>query len=564
MSTILLLAILGYAGGVYYSLISDNFHDFFCEYIPFGEDVVAYFEDRQFQKRFSNKSSITNKLQPSTRGEEKVTIGKNSGITARNASENKMSDLGKSGRHSSALEDDKNTQTAGPKADKPVKKQVNPVTEPKADDTKTQTIKTEKRQSAENKDLSKEKSMNDKSLSKEKNVKDKTPSNPVVELQQPSKPSPLIDHVALPNATEPVVQASVKLLNDLITVINADSNGGKYSSSVEQAKSQLTEIISSIDTLKKKVIFDAEEKIKNNHLEFDNAAKELVSRVEKEMANQQIEWREEYETERQTLAKTYQSKLETELNLVQQSNEQKVKTALVEQQIAMNRQYAQSVKNHVELERQGRLSKLDTLSSSVDQLESLTKDWTSVLTSTLSTQHLHVALEAVKAAISCPSDNHKSIPFVTELSALKDVAGDDELITAAISSITPSSYQKGIPNPSSLIDRFRRVASQVRKAALLPEDAGVASHAASALLSKFVFTKKAGAADGEDVEAIISRTEGLLEQGDLDAATREMNGLKGWASVLSKDWIEECRKVLEVKQALDVSHYRYLLQHAYD
>jgi mitofilin len=31
-----------------------------------------------------------------------------------------------------------------------------------------------------------------------------------------------------------------------------------------------------------------------------------------------------------------------------------------------------------------------------------------------------------------------------------------------------------------------------------------------------------------------------------------MNGLQGWAKVLSKDWLGECRRVLEVRQALDV------------
>jgi MICOS complex subunit MIC60 len=33
-----------------------------------------------------------------------------------------------------------------------------------------------------------------------------------------------------------------------------------------------------------------------------------------------------------------------------------------------------------------------------------------------------------------------------------------------------------------------------------------------------------------------------------------MNGLSGWAKILSKDWIAEARKVLEVQQALDVSY----------
>jgi mitofilin len=70
-----------------------------------------------------------------------------------------------------------------------------------------------------------------------------------------------------------------------------------------------------------------------------------------------------------------------------------------------------------------------------------------------------------------------------------------------------------------------------------------------------MFQKKSdrGLPHGDDVEATLARTEVLLEEGDLDAAAREMNGLKGWAHVLSQDWVSECRKVLEVRQAVDVS-----------
>ena len=101
-------------------------------------------------------------------------------------------------------------------------------------------------------------------------------------------------------------------------------------------------------------------------------------------------------------------------------------------------------------------------------------------------------------------------------------------------------------------ERFRRVAGEVRKASLLPEDAGIASHAASFALSKVMF-KKDAVADGDDVESVLVRTETLLEQGRIDAAAREMNSLQGWAKILSKDWMGDVRRVLEVNQALEVS-----------
>jgi MICOS complex subunit MIC60 len=128
--------------------------------------------------------------------------------------------------------------------------------------------------------------------------------------------------------------------------------------------------------------------------------------------------------------------------------------------------------------------------------------------------------------------------------------------------MNPTAYQRGIPSPAQLIDRFRRVSSEVRKASLLPENAGIASHAASLVLSKVMF-KKQGQPQGGDVESVLTRTETLLEEGDLDGAAREMNTLHGWAGALSKDWLQECRKVLEVRQALDVSHTFPISWHAF-
>ena len=88
-----ILSGLGYAGGVWYSLVSDNFHDFFTEYVPFGEDAVAYFEEREFRRRFPGRAGEP-RLQPQISGENKVTIPGRSGHTARVAQDNGKSDLG--------------------------------------------------------------------------------------------------------------------------------------------------------------------------------------------------------------------------------------------------------------------------------------------------------------------------------------------------------------------------------------------------------------------------------------------------------------------------------------
>ncbi|PSN63253.1 hypothetical protein BS50DRAFT_530976 [Corynespora cassiicola Philippines] len=498
----LILSILGYAGGVYYSLVSDNFHDFFTEYIPYGEDAVAYFEEREFRKRFPGRAGQP-RLQPQLSGENKITIPGKSGLTSRVAEEQDTTNLAVKGPHVSAV--DTNAKS-GPAAE---------TESPKVGSSEP---KQEKKQ-----------------------VKESKPAE--------SKAVSQIDKLNVPAAGEPVVQDVVKIVNDIITAINADaSHGHKYDSALEKAKTELGRVVSDINSLKDNLQKSAEDKIKAAHAEFDEAAKELVRRLEHQMHDQEAHWKEEYEAERERLSNTYREKLQSELEAAQKVYEQKLKNELLQQSISLQRSFASTVRDQVEAERESRLGKLNELSSSVHELEKLTAEWNSVVDANLKTQHLVVAVEAVKSALESQVTPK---PFITELAALKEIAADDPVVGAAIASINPTAYQRGIPNSAQLIDRFRRVAQEVRKAALLPEDAGVASHLASLAMSKVLF-KKSGLAVGQDVEAVLARTEVLLEEGDLDGAAREMNGLQGWAKLLSKDWLGDCRRVLEVRQALDV------------
>jgi mitofilin len=509
-----ILSGLSYAGGVYYSLVSDNFHDFFTEFVPFGEDAVAYFEEREFKRRFPARGDQP-RLHQQISGENKVTIPGKSGLSARVAED----------PHTSAVSDN----NPKPKVEQP-KVGSNQHTPPKGvQEAKKDHEQREKPAAAP------------ASTSESKPV--------VVDAAPAATPVSQIDHLSVPSASEPVVQDVVKIVNDLITVVNADkTHAGKYNSALDKAKSELAKVVSDINLLKANLAKESEDKVNAAHAEFDAAAKELVQRLDHQMQKQELHYKDEYEAERERLHEAYKSKVQSELEAAHKVYEQKLKNELLQQSITLQKNFTKDVRDRVEAERDGRLGKLNDLSNSVHELEKLTAEWNSVVDANLKTQHLVVAVEAVKSALETQIVPK---PFVTELAALKEIAADDPVVSAAISSINPTAYQRGIPSSALLIDRFRRVASEVRKAALLPEDAGVASHLASLAMSKVLF-KKSGLAVGGDVEAVLARTEVLLEEGDLDAAAREMNGLQGWAKVLSKDWLSECRRVLEVRQALDV------------
>jgi MICOS complex subunit MIC60 len=529
-----LLIGLGYAGGVYYSLVSDNFHDFFTEYVPFGEDAVLYIEDWEFRRRFPNATARI--IGTSRETGNKVTIPSGSGVTWKVADEGAPQ---QKGRHTSAVKD-------GDEEAQPIE-----IKDPERSIIKSGSQKVENVKSRPPAGSPPGPENDTKTKTAKEKAAAQSPAKRDVKNEQEVEPAAVkvIDPLEIGGTEEQVVQDLVKVINNIIAVLNSDNAGAKYSSAIESAKAELAQIGGRIVKMRDSEKESAERKIKELHDEFDKAAKELIRRLEEEMRDQEARWRDEFESEREKLSHSYQSKLQTELERSKEVSEKRLHNELLEQAIEMKRKFIEDVKDRVEQERGGRLGKLSELSADVSELEQLTSGWNEVVDSNLKTQHLHVAVEAIRSSLE-KADRPR--PFVRELAALKEIADDDPVVNAAIASISPAAYQRGVATPAQLVDRFRYVADEVRKASLLPEDAGIVSHAASLLLSKFLFKKK-GLVAGNDVESVLSRTETLLEEGNLDGAAREMNELTGWAKTLSRDWLAEIRRVLEVQQALDVS-----------
>lgn len=538
MFTLLLLGTVAFGGGVWYSRINDNFHDFFTEYIPFGEQAVLYLEEMDFRRRFPN---IANRAsgRPRDTGAA-VTIPAQSGMSWR------VADSGEpAGRQSSAVD---KTGAAKAASSKPKEaEKLAPKPKPKAEAPIPVAPEPPKAPVAVPVPAPKESTPPPPARvpKKQEEAAFKPP-----EVDEPSRfpPASPIDPLAVNDASEPVVQELVRMLNDIIAVVNADKANEKYGATIGKAKDQLNKVGRQIRDMKAGVEKDAAKTIKSRVDDFDKAANELVSRVESAMASQETTWRKEFEAEMGRIKESYDERIKTMTEREQKIHEERLNNKLLEQAVELKRHFAQEVKDRVEKERDGRLGKLNDLSSAVSDLEKLTTGWNDVVDTNLRTQQLHVAVDAVRASLE---DATHARPFIKELVALKEIANDDAVVNAAIASINPTAYQKGVSTSSELIDRFRRVATEVRKASLLPDDAGVASHASSLILSKVLF-KKQGLAAGHDVESILTRTQTFLEEGNLDAAAREMNGLTGWAKTLSRDWLGEVRKVLEVQQALEV------------
>ncbi|KAK3497308.1 mitochondrial inner membrane protein-domain-containing protein [Neurospora hispaniola] len=539
-----ILGAIAFGGGVYYSRINDAFHDFFTEYIPYGEQAVLYLEELDFKKRFPDVvSRVTGR--PRDSGEQ-VKVPAQSGASWRVASGGEPA-----GRQSSSI------KKAGAAAQDAVPKSEPAVVAAAKEDT-AELPKTEATTTATPAEPAPGPATAAAPAATDASGTPVKKPFKAPEVDEPSRwpPASPIDPLNVNGATDPIVQDLVKMLNDVITVINHDNANEKYAPTICKAKNELSKVADKINEMKAKVEADAAKQVKARVDGFDKAANELVSRVESAMAAQEAAWRREFEEEITRLKKSYDEKVHLIQDREHQIAEEKLNNRLLEQAIQLQRQFTENIKKHVEQERDGRLGKLNELHKAVAELERLTSGLNEVVDTNLRTQQLHVAVDAVRASLE---DAHHPRPFIKELVALKEIAADDPVVDAAIASINPTAYQRGIPTTAELIDRFRRVATEVRKASLLPEDAGVASHASSYVLSKLMF-KKEGLAAGDDVESILTRTQTYLEEGDLDNAAREMNGLKGWAKTLSRDWLGEVRKVLEVQQALDVIQAEARLQ----
>jgi mitofilin len=525
-----LLGAGSFAGGVFYSLKSDNFHDFFTEYIPFGEDAVLYLEEREFRRRFPN--AFSRGTQPKVDAPQ-VKIPRTAGATWRisdgTEKEKETTDVGKLGPHISSKRAEEQHQERAAVVDSA--KTIHP------GQGSSVTPKT----------------IEEKPLPKSQDTKQVEAVSKSDKSSSATLPATTADGkltaINVDDVKDPVVQELAKVVNSIISAVNETGAQKPFVSAISAAKSELEHLSSQIGTIKSDMEKAAEQKLREKDEEFDKAAKDMMTDVQNQFGQLEQKWQEEFEDARAKLAEAYRERLQLELARSAQVNDQRLRNELLEQAIEMKKQWVNQIEDRVESERNGRLGKLKELDDAVAELEKLSASWTNIIDTNLKTQQVFAAIEAVRVAYESPA---QPTPFLKEMAALKEIAEEDELVKAAIASINPLAYQRGVSTPSQLVDRFRKVSVEVRKAALLPEDAGVAGHASSWVLSKLLF-KKQGLPQTQDVESILTRTETYLEEGDIDNAAREMNQLSGWARVLARDWLKEARLLLEVQQAVDVS-----------
>ncbi|KAK8864679.1 hypothetical protein IAR55_001931 [Kwoniella newhampshirensis] len=354
-------------------------------------------------------------------------------------------------------------------------------------------------------------------------------------------------------AEEPIISQLASTIDSLTSSLSTPSQALSPDATgiLSRAQDDLTALNSRLQEVKKAEKEKLEKTVGEKTKEFEA----LLKGKEEERTKSEKGLKQSWESERQGLVEDWRKELEGELESQRQGIEQRLREEVVSQGIELQRRWLRSIKTQVETERGGRLAKLDTLTTSLKQLERITLDNSASLDDNL---RLHKVWSALRAVQHKADAGDKS--FDDELRALKGLAPVSEekhsVITTALSQLERSGIpQTGVKSFTALSSWFSNVvAPRIHSSSLVPapEEASVVSHLASAGLSKILFRPQPGAVEGDNVNAVLARAEWCLSEKDLDGAAREVNSLKGWPGKLASDWLREARRKLEVQQALEI------------
>jgi mitofilin len=596
----LLATILGgallFGGGVYGSLKNDTVYELFTEYVPFGEDAVLYVQEQEFRKRFPNAAAQAGRV-PGRSSSASVFIPR-SGAQARlhdPSADTPEAKILQPGPQNSALKEEHKATPGGANDAAPVLKQE-PKQQP-AQNAATASASQQKQasQPQEPAQLPQPKQSpqpaaprqesrpapvasrkpsgtsssgraDDANIAREAAARgtnavpvgfvgkqDAKPADPAFLAMPP--PSAPLKPFEIQDVGDRVIERLQFALNGIIKTANEYGSSAYFKDCLENAKAEVLALNERVHEVKNTEHTNYEKQLSEQEKRYGEIQQQHVREVNEQVADYERRMTIELEQERERLNQAYTERLRGEVEQVEKLAQKKLQNELMEQAIELQRRFNREIGARVEEERGGRLGKLEQLEKGIAQLKQLSVESSSFIADRVKLQDLEVAVHALKTVLS----EQASRPFIAELAAVKEIAGEDTLVRAAIGALDRETMESGISTTGQLADRFRVVADEVRKAALLPEGAGIAGHATSALLSKVLFRKQ-GMVPGDDVEAILARTEAYLEANDLDSATREMNQLKGWPKMLSKDWIVMARRHLEVQQVVDILEQSVVLQ----
>ncbi|CAJ0831648.1 12326_t:CDS:2, partial [Entrophospora sp. SA101] len=321
---------------------------------------------------------------------------------------------------------------------------------------------------------------------------------------------------------------------------------------------KISEVLKSDDDVKKEEQENIQRQLNEQILKLNQILASNEKAVDEYIRSKEEEMKRQFERDKQSIYNEFNQQLVTELKRQLTKHKEELKNELIRQAINLERGWTRDVKLVVEQERAGRLARLDHICQRLKMLELLSVDNAEHLDKSLKAHKLWRTLKSLQEIINSKSDGDKR-PFSNEITMLKKIGSGDEVIVTVLSTIDDSISSNGIESTTNLTNRFNNVKEAIRRASLIPEGGGgVFAHLLSRISSRLLF-RKHGLVEGNDVEAILARTQYYLDSNDLDNATRELNQLVGWPKKLAEDWLKAARNHLEIKQAIEVIEAQAIL-----
>ncbi|KAL6940244.1 hypothetical protein ACO0QE_004141 [Hanseniaspora vineae] len=418
----------------------------------------------------------------------------------------------------------------------------------------------------------------------------KTSAKPVAVVVETKQDLPSLEQLSLSQFELPASQSEVPELAELVSVFNTTIDTINKSD-VQTAKEAIGPIISGFkqvqETLHKfsdftKATVQSEEARANLEKEFGVKAVEL----QKKLTSEFIE-------KLNTFEKTLSEKSELLLNSSIKANEDALKTKQENQitllSIKQVEQFNKILKEKLDLERDGRLSKLTELNDSVKDLSQIvhkldkyviTREASNKLMQLIgklqkklltnkeitfeelnkNVATLKLLSSIIPSRMMCNCKNCKANGICecgcSRKTKLMDIAIKELESAVSAPSIKKSQTLEGaqaaILSNEQLYNRWFLISDQLQTASLLPENAGILGQFSAKIFSKLLFTKSGVVSNGESMEDVIARVGEHLKLSKLDAAVEEVTQLQGWSRVVVDDWLQSARLKLEVQTLIDV------------
>lgn len=345
------------------------------------------------------------------------------------------------------------------------------------------------------------------------------------------------------------VKATLASFNELIALVDAANIPHKDAmvKRISENISALSVKLSALNTL-----FEKELQAKLKLLQTDL----LASYTTKELELTQ-NMLDQYNYEKTQMEKKYNDRLVQEVEATKKALTQAAVNATSMVRLEQTKRFEAMIKERVDKERNGRLQNLDAVNSRLAELEqfavSLSKQISATSSKTLIQQSV-AKLRSLMFNTAADAPAKSFTPYVENLEKVTEKS-DDEVLALALAELRPllrGESSQSILTVPQLLTAWEQIAPELRSASLLPPNAGLLGHLASALFSKLLLPVKGAKPEGRDIESVIGRVEQSLVRGELDVAVEEVANLKGWTRKLADDWVREGRKRLEAEFLLDL------------